>query len=328
VTEAHEELSAKVAALGVPPLEAQILEELAKEPDGMPFGEARLGLEAVMTAPDTECYLAIAKLQKAGYLILHDESGFLSVNFEAIGLDPDTQRAVLVPRESYTPIGTPVSERAVETLEELFQSDAPLFLVLEMTGRHLFPALPDRARSGRPTVFVYPARKLLPAHKLDGYDRALEEWRDYIKNGDPSLRKHVRICIAQTPIEHLYLSVLSRTRLRYTLYTYDSGVRYGELVEASVGTSLYQTVDDHFRRVVRQARPLWRLWKKDWIRVALAARLGLLGGLVLAITLTLVGGSVGLLAAAIVASVVANHLYEILQRRRGKLPSLFKSKGE
>lgn len=324
MADAIETLEAAVAEKQLPDLDAAIVKELAREPDGVPFGDARLALQTTVTAEETDVYMAISRLQEANLLRLDDRSGVLSVDFGELGLDTPTQQAILLPRDAYENLGPPLSPLAIGRLGELFHSADPIYVTVEASAPHVFPQLLERAKTAHATIIIFPRRAELSAARHEAYDRALRSWVQYISSGQPFVRKYTRVVVARDAVSHLFLSILAKDRVRFTFFTFERGVRYGQLVEAKRGTSLYETIERDVREAMFNARPLWRLWKRERMIEGARRWLGIVVGAAVAGALALTGDDLVLFVSALIGSVVANAAYDKLRERHWTPPDLFR----
>jgi hypothetical protein len=200
----------------------------------------------------------------------------------------------------------------------------PIYLGLEITSHRVFKELARRAESGRRTFFLVPRRRDLPGERWRHYDEVRAEWLKFLKEGPQYLRENIRIQLTWRALPELFTSAIAKRTVRLDVYQYgDTTTRRGEMIQAPVGSSLYDLVYQRFAETADGSPPLFAVWPLDWAyffwkRVWLTV-LGLgIGGL-----LTWVGSGLAAFLAAIALGIAGNALYEQLKGVRWSPPQLF-----
>lgn len=298
-------------------IELALAFELSRHEEGLPYGDAL----KLISGPTLDSFSALGTLLEQG-VARRQDSGFVRIEFETLGLDRDAIASVVIPNEAFESLGSPLSQRATNALSSLFEATQPLYIAVETAGRDAFVDFEARADRSLQTVFIYPPASAVPPARGDAYEGAIEDWRAWFRH-EPRRKKHTRVLISQGGHPDLYMSLISDARLHYTIWTLTADVRHGQRVAVSRGTSLYKTIYLQFRMAAYRSRPLFKLWPVAWTGAFLRPYGGAVVGIAIAAVLTLVGKGWLDFVAAIVLSVVANAIYETLRARRFEPPELF-----
>ena len=268
---AKQQLVELIASRALPPLQAAILNALALDDYGFQLSAAPSILAPEVNCSTEVCLENLTELISANLVIrvadqIHPR---VVANYAILGVSEELRQALRQGRPSpFEQLDAPHSAEAMETLHQMFlQETRPLYIGLEMTSHRVFQRLEERASSGRLTVFLMPARRLISPERQRHYDDILDGWIRFVKGLAPGVRQNVRLRVTRIPYRYLYTSSLTPTFIRFDCYWYDQGsTRRGTMVSASKGSSLYDLVYREYSEAVLGAAPLRQLWFWDWAR--------------------------------------------------------------
>jgi len=324
----HEnKLQAAIANQNISPFLTRILEEFAKDAYGLEQTTAPSIIASLTNRSFDECNQAIIELVGRNLLLrVEDGSGVrLVANYQQLGIDEETRRALFLRAWSFEILGAPHSPKAMSTLDALFREERqPIYVGLEVTSHKVFREIEARANEGRRTIFLMPKKSDLPSERQLHHDEVMATWINFLRKGPEVLRKHVRICLTPKALPHLYTSAIGPNHVRLDLYQYDQNTtRRGEMVLTRRGSSLYDLAYRQYCEAVYMSPPLASVWPWEWVRFTLRRYWLTATGVGLAALLTWIGGGFATLFAALFLGVAANALYEGLRSRTWVPPDLY-----
>jgi hypothetical protein len=264
-----------IANQGLDEFESRVLEELGVDAHGLDRLAAPGFIASLTNRPMEESSDAIISLLGRGLLVAVDDAAGVSrlfVNYAALGIDDETRLALLAKPASFTTLGSPHSERAMETLAALLREErGPIYLGIEVTSRKVFKELDARASEGRKTIFLLPRKQDVRSELGVHYDEVIRDWIAHLKDGASYLRRNIELRVTQQPFPYLFTSALTSSRVRLDVFSYEAGTtRQGEIIETQRGSSLYDLAFAQFREAHRDSRPLRQVWPGKWL-LAVAA---------------------------------------------------------
>lgn len=325
----QQKLEEAIKHLKLDPFCSVVLKEIALDPHGLEMISAPSVLASLVCRPLQDCNTAIVNLSSQQFLtqVTDDGRSWLVANYQKLGIDEETRHQLLHRASPFKTLGAPHSPNALHTLDSLFLEKEPIYLGLEITSHRVFRHLEERARNQLLTVFLLPKKSALQVERHRHYDEVLQEWMDFINKGSADVKKFTRIRNTNVAMPHLYTSSLTADHVRFDMYLFKEGertTRTGVMVEAQHGSSLYEVVYREYCDAVYSSLPIFSLWPAEWLG-CYAKRFGpSIAGLMIASTLSWIGGSVLAVIAALVFGISGNAIYDSLRERVWDAPELYK----
>lgn len=249
-----------------------ILVKLATDPHGIHRDLASAIVAPMIDGTNTEADIALRELYGKQLIIetqVNNEPRIVA-NYNLLGISEEEKSLLISPLIQFEIIGQPHSQNGMVTLRQFFDDPSEIYVLMGITAHNVFDSLDERAKSGKKTVFFFPAKKHISDRQKRHYTEVLNGWVTALNDGPRYMRDNVQLQIVNIGYWDVYTSALSSSVARINLnHSSSSSTRDGTIIQVESSSSLYAMYKERIQSIYDNSRPILRLKPGLWSRYIL-----------------------------------------------------------
>lgn len=244
-----------------------ILIRIAKDPHGILRNSASAIVAPMIYGKNSDADIALRELYGRQLILekITDNQPRIVANYDLLGISKKDIDQLTSPLVQFEVIGQPHSPEGMSTLRQFFEDPLEIYIPLSITAHTAFDCLDERAKAGKKTVFLFPAKKHVSDPLQSHYSEVLNGWIQFINDGPRYRRTNIQLRIVNIQFWDVYTCALSASTARINLnHSSSLSTRDGTIIRIGCESSLYAMFRERIQSVFDTSRPIFRINKGPW----------------------------------------------------------------